>query len=284
MLVEKDHLGLSIRSQCSLLSMSRSSYYYRGCFLRAGDEEFLEKLDRLYLERPYYGSRRLSKELQKRGHKIGRNRVRRLMKILGIKAIYPKRRLSIRDKAHKIYPYLLKNLNIDSPNKAWAADITYIRLKQGFVYLVAIIDLFSRFILSWRLSNTLEADFCVDALVEALSKASPEYFNTDQGSQFTGNQFTEVLKHRGIKISMDGQGRMLDNIFIERFWRTVKYEEVYIKSYENVWDCRKSLKEYIEFYNNDRLHQTLEYRTPCEVYQGEGSRLGEEGDALKRAA
>ena len=253
-MIEPDHIRLSIRSQCKLLHMSRSSYYYKVRALRAGDREYLEALDRLYLERPYYGSRRLSKELQKRGHAIGRSRVRRLMRILGIKAIYPKRKLSIRDKSQKIYPYLLSHVNIDSPNKAWAADITYIRLRQGYLYLVAIIDLFSRFILSWRLSNSLEVDFCVDALEEALNKAKPGYFNTDQGSQFTSNQFTGLLKSRAIKISMDGQGRMIDNIFIERFWRSLKYEEVYIKSYEDVYECKKSLKEYIEFYNNEWLH------------------------------
>jgi putative transposase len=284
MMIEKNNSSLSIRFQCKLIDLNRSSYYYQGQGLRSGDQALLNELDEVYLKHPFYGSRRLKEELNRRGYHVGRGRVRRLMRILGIEAIYPKPALSLSDKEHKIYPYLLKNVEFDRPDKVWAADITYIRLRQGFVYLEAIIDLYSRFILSWRLSNTLEADFCVEALNEALSKATPEYFNTDQGTQFTSTRFIEVLKSNEIKISMDGRGRMLDNIFIERFWRSLKYEEVYIKSYENVRECRKSLNEYMNFYNQKRLHQSLNYLTPCEVYRGVGSKLEEEGDALKSAA
>lgn len=283
-MIEKNNSAMSIRDQCKLIDLNRSSYYYKSHSLRSGDQVLLDELDRIYLEQPFYGNRRLKEELKRRGFHAGRGRVRRLMRILGIEAIYPKPRLSIRDKEHKIYPYLLKTVEIDRPNKVWAADITYIRLRHGFVYLVAIIDIYSRFILSWRLSNTLETDFCVDALNEALSKATPEYFNTDQGSQFTSTRFIEVLKSSEIKISMDGRGRMLDNIFIERFWRSLKYEEVYIKSYESVWDCKKSLHEYMNFYNQRRLHQSLNYLTPCEVYRGVGSKIDETRDALKSAA
>jgi len=284
MMIEKNNSSLSIRSQCKLIGLNRSSYYYQGQGLRTGDQALLNELDEIYLKHPFYGSRRLKEELSRRGYHVGRDRVRRLMRILGIEAIYPKPVLSLRDKEHKIYPYLLKNVEIDRPDKVWATDITYIRLRQGFVYLVAIIDLYSRFILSWRLSNTLEADFCVEALNEALSKATPEYFNTDQGSQFTSTRFIEVLKSNEIKISMDGRGRMLDNIFIERFWRSLKYEEVYIKSYEGVWECRKSLNKYMNFYNQTRIHQSLNYLTPCEVYRGVGGKTEEKGDALKSAA
>ncbi len=284
MMIEKKNSALSIRDQCKVIGLNRSSYYYKRRPLRSGDQVLLNELDRLYLERPFYGTRRLSEQLKRRGFDVGRSRVRRLMGTLGITAIYPKRKLSIRDKEHKIYPYLLKTIPIDRPDKAWATDITYIPLRTGFVYLVAIIDLYSRYVLSWRLSNTLEADFCVDALAEALSRGIPEYFNTDQGSQFTSNRFTGVLKARGIKISMDGQGRMMDNIFIERFWRSLKYEEVYIKSYEGILDCKRNLKEYIEFYNKRRIHQSLGYLTPIEVYRGRGSQPGEKRDALKSAA
>lgn len=284
MMIEKNNPSLSIRFQCKVIDLNRSSYYYQGQRLRSGDQALLNELDEVYLKHPFYGSRRLKEELNRRGYHVGRGRVRRLMRILGIEAIYPKPALSLSDKEHKIYPYLLKNVEFDKPDKVWAADITYIRLRQGFVYLVAIIDLYSRFILSWRLSNTLEADFCVEALNEALSKATPEYFNTDQGAQFTSTRFIEVLKSNEIKISMDGRGRMLDNIFIERFWRSLKYEEVYIKSYENVRECRKGLNEYMNFYNQRRLHQSLNYLTPYEVYRGVGSKLEEEGDALKSAA
>lgn len=283
-MIEKEH-KLSIRNQCEILGINRANYYYTGQSTRTGDEVLLIKLDCLYLKQPFYGTRKMSEALKRKGFPVGRTRVRRLMRILGIEAIYPKKpRLSIGNKEHKIYPYLLNSVNIDRPNKVWAADITYIPMKKGFMYLVAIIDLYSRFVISWRLSNTLEADFCVDALKEALSIATPEYFNTDQGSQFTSNIFTEVLKANGIKISMDGKGRMLDNIFIERFWRSLKYEEVYINAYENVSDCKKGIEDYVKFYNYERFHQSLDYLIPIEVYEGHGRILGDKRDALNSAA
>jgi len=265
--VEKENQELSVRHQCEIFSLNRSSLYYERIGLSAEDERILEEMDKIYLDFPVYGSRRMSRELKRRGFKVGRLKARALMRILGVEAIYPRKRLSYPDKEHQIYPYLLRDVSIDRPNMAWAADLTYIRLKHGFVYLVAVMDLYSRYIVSWRISNTLETDFCCEALREALEKARPEYFNTDQGAQFTSRDFTSILKEEKIKISMDGKGRVIDNIFIERFWRTLKYEEVYTKSYESVWDCKKSIGEFIEKYNAQRLHQSLkEYDTPLEAY------------------
>jgi putative transposase len=232
------------------------------------DQRILDEMDKIYLDFPIYGSRRMSRELKRRGFKVGRQRARSLMRILGVEAIYPRKRLSFPDKEHQIYPYLLRDVSIDQPDMAWASDITYIRLKHGFVYLVAVMDLYSRYIVSWRISNTLETDFCCEALKEALKRGTPEYFNTDQGAQFTSKEFISILKSEKIKISMDGKGRVIDNIFIERFWRTLKYEEVYTKSYESVWECKESIREFIEKYNAQRLHQSLkEYDTPLEAYR-----------------
>lgn len=214
-------------------------------------------MDKIYLAFQTYGSRRMSRELRRRRFKVGRLKARSLMRILGVEAIYPRKRLSFPAKEHQIYPYLLGDVTIDRPDIAWAADLTYIRLKHGFVYLVAVTDLYSRYIVSWRISNTLEPDFCCEALKEALERGRPEYFNTDQGAQFTSREFTSILQDKKIKISMDGKGRVRDNIFIERFWRTLKYEEVYTKSYESVWECKKSIGEFIRKYNQDRLHQSL---------------------------
>ena len=267
-IVEKDHEDLSVRQQCELLALNRSSLYYERRGLSEEDQAILDEMDRIYLDFPYYGSRRMSRELRRRGYTIGRQKTRRLMRILGVEAIYPRKRLSIPDKEHQVYPYLLRDVAIDRPDVAWAADVTYIRLKHGFVYLVAVMDIFSRYIVSWKLSTTLEADFCCEALGEALRSGKPEYFNTDQGSQFTSDDFTSILKDRKVQISMDGKGRVIDNIFIERFWRTLKYEEVYTKCYESVEDCRRSIRSYIDRYNRMRLHQSLgEYDTPFEAYR-----------------
>jgi len=258
---------MSVRRQCEVLSLKRSSLYYERRGLSEEDQAILNDMDRIYLDFPYYGSRRLSRELKRRGYAVGRQKARSLMRILGVEAIYPRKRLSIPDKEHQIYPYLLRDVTIDRPDVAWATDITYIRLKHGFVYLVAVIDLYSRYIVSWKLSTTLETDFCCEALKQALKIGRPEYFNTDQGSQFTSEDFTSILKDRKIQISMDGKGRVIDNIFIERFWRTLKYEEVYTKCYESVEDCRRSIRSYIDRYNSVRLHQSLgEYDTPLEAY------------------
>ena len=266
--MEKDNQQLSIRRQCEIFSFNRSCLYYERIGLSEEDQRILDEMDKIYLDFPIYGSRRMSRELKRRGFKVGRQRARSLMRILGVEAIYPRKRLSFPDKEHQIYPYLLRDVTIDGPDVAWAADITYIRLKHGFVYLVAVMDLYSRYIVSWRISNTLETDFCCEALKEALERGRPEYFNTDQGAQFTSRDFTSILKSKKIKISMDGKGRVIDNIFIERFWRTLKYEEVYTKSYETVWECKKSIGEFIEKYNAQRLHQSLGiYDTPLEAYR-----------------
>jgi len=267
-MVEKDHEVLSVRRQSELLAFNRSSLYYERIGLSEEDQVILNEMDRIYLDFPYYGSRRMSRELKRRGYSVGRHKARRLMRLLGVEAIYPRKRLSIPDKEHKIYPYLLRGVSIDRPDVAWAADITYIRLRHGFVYLVAVMDIYSRYIVSWELSTTLETDFCCEALREALKSGRAEYFNTDQGSRFTSEDFTSILKERGIQISMDGKGRVIDNIFIERFWRTLKYEEVYTKCYETVEECRRSIRSYIDRYNRVRLHQSLgKYDTPLEAYR-----------------
>jgi putative transposase len=228
--------------------------------------ELMKLIDRIYLEVPIFGSRKITDCLKRLGHKVNRKRVQRLMRLIGIRAIYRRPRTSKPVKGHKVYPYLLKGLEIDRPNQVWAADITYIPMAKGFLYLVAIIDWYSRYVLSWRLSNTLDADFCIDALEEALRKGRPEIFNTDQGSQFTDEEFTEILKKHNIQISMDGKGSYNDNLFIERLWRTVKYEEVYLKVYHDGREARISLGKYFRFYNFGRPHQSLGYKTPAEVY------------------
>jgi len=232
--VEKDNQQLSVRRQCEIFSFNRSCLYYERIGLSEEDERILDEMDKIYMDFPVYGSRRMSRELKRRGFKVGRDKARTLMRILGVEAIYPRKRLSFPNKEHQIYPYLLRDVTIDRPNIAWATDITYIRLKHGHVYLVAVMDIYSRYIVSWRISNTLEADFCCEALKEALGEAKPVYFNTDQGSQFTSREFTSILKDNGIQISMDGKGRVIDNIFIERFWRTLKYEEVYEQASGNL--------------------------------------------------
>jgi putative transposase len=268
-MLDRDHPNLSIRSQCGLLNLSRSTLYYRPRQRNPQDQEIQEIMDEMFTDHPYYGTRRLSEVLKRKGYQVGRGKVRRLMRTLGIEALYPGKKLSIPNKTHKIYPYLLRGVRVDRPNKVWATDITYIRLRQGFVYLVAIIDHYSRYILSWRLSNTLDSSFCVESLQEAIETYGvPEYFNTDQGAQFTCERFIGELKKHKIKISMDGKGRALDNIFIERFWRTLKYEEVYIKSYKNVMDCKENLLNYFHKYNYHRLHQGNGYLTPIEAFSG----------------
>jgi len=226
----------------------------------------MKLIDRHYLEAPFYGARKIAACLRSQGYIVNRKRVRRLMNLMGLKAIYRRPRTSKPAPGHKIYPYLPGDMKITRPNQVWAADITYIPMKRGFLYLVAIIDWYSRFVLAWRLSNTLEADFCVEALREALKKGKPEIFNTDQGSQFTCEAFTKILEAKDIKISMDGKGSYNDNLFIERLWRTVKYEEVYLKAYRDGSEARQCLDSYFRFYNAGRPHQSLAYRTPGEVY------------------
>lgn len=259
---------LSINQQCALLGLARSSYYYDHQPESAYNLGLMRLLDEQYMRRPFYGSRRMRDWLRMQGHRVCRDRVRRLMRLMGIEAIYPKPRLSIKEKEHRIYPYLLRDLTIDHADQVWAADITYIRLRRGFAYLVAIMDWYSRYVVSWELSLTLETDFCVSALNYALTGRAPEIFNTDQGSQFTSEVFTDRLKEAGIQISMDGRGRTFDNIMIERLWRSVKYEEVYLKDYEDFIDARKGMSAYFLFYNNERPHQSLGSRPPVEVYSG----------------
>jgi putative transposase len=224
-------------------------------------------LDEQYLLTPFFGIRRMVVALEKAGHRVNRKRVQRLMRLMGLEAIYPKPRLSNKEEDHKVYPYLLRGLVVDRPDQVWASDITYIRLRRGFVYLVAIMDWFSRYVLSWSVSITMDVHFCLDALERALNRAKPEIFNTDQGSQFTSRDFTGMLGKEGIKISMDGRGRAFDNIFVERLWRSVKYEEVYMKDYPDVAECIEGLGAYFRFYNEQRPHQSLGYRTPCRVYR-----------------
>lgn len=226
----------------------------------------MDLLDRQFTKTPFYGSRRLTVGLNRQGHGVNRKRVQRLMRLMGLEAIYPKPNLSKSHQDHEIFNYLLKGVQIRKPDYVWSTDITYIRIGRGFVYLTAVMDWFSRYVLSWKLSNTLEPDFCVEALNEALALSLPFIFNMDQGSQYTSKQFLKPLKDNGIKISMNSKGRALDNIFVERLWRTVKYEEVYIKEYRTAKDAHVSLKEYFLFYNNERLHQSLDYLTPAEVY------------------
>ncbi len=237
----------------------------------------MKLIDRQYLVTPFYGARKIAAWLKGQNYSVNRKRVRRLMQIMGFKAIYRRPRTSKPAPGHKIYPYLLGGMKITRPNQVWAADITYIPMARGFLYLVAIIDVYSRYVLSWRLSNTLEAGFCVEALEEALRKARPEIFNTDQGSQFTGEAFTGLLDNHGVRISMDGKGSYNDNLFIERLWRTVKYEEVYLKAYQDGKDARGSLGEYFQFYNTERPHQALGYQTPAEMFASTTVEVASEG-------
>jgi putative transposase len=261
---------LSIKRQCQILSLNRSTVYYRAVGVSEADLELMRRIDEMHLKRPFYGSRRIRDWLQDEGHGVNRKKVQRLMRQMGIMALYPKRKTSQPDKGHKHYPYLLRGLDINRPNQVWCADVTYIPMAHGFVYLVAVMDWYSRRVLSWRLSNTLDADSCVEALEEALAMyGAPEIFNTDQGCQFTSDEFTKVLKRADVDISMDGKGRWIDNVFIERLWRSLKYEEVYLRAYDSVAEARERIDLYFRFYNHARRHQSLGRRTPEQVYTGD---------------
>ena len=258
---------LSVTRQCELLDIPRSTFYHLPAPVSDADLELMRLIDHCHTELPFYGSRRIVTWLEDEGHTVNRKRVRRLMRTMGIVACYPKRNLSVANQAHRVYPYLLRHLDIQRPNQVWCTDITYIPMARGFVYLVAVMDWYSRKVLSWKLSNTLDSQFCVDALETAIERyGAPEIFNTDQGSQFTSDEFISVLKRNDIQISMDGKGRWLDNVFIERLWRSVKYEEVYLKAYDSVAHARRSLGNYFTFYNVRRRHQTLDRQTPDGVY------------------
>jgi putative transposase len=264
--VDRRHPSLSVVLQCKLLGVSRSGLYYQPVGISQEDLILMKLIDCQYLVTPFYGARRMSAWLKKQGHQVNRKRVRRLMRIMGLKAIYRRPRTSKPAPGHKIYPYLLSGMEITRPNQVWSADITYIPMARGFLYLVAIIDWYSRYVISWRLSNTMDSGFCIEALKDALRKGRPDIFNTDQGAQFTDEAFTGLLKQHGVRISMDGKGRYSDNLFIERLWRTVKYEEVYLKAYQNGREARVGIGDYFRFYNLERPHQALGYLTPAEVF------------------
>ena len=259
---------MTVKRQAELLDLSRANVYYRPRPVSERDLKLMRRIDELHLEAPFYGARKLAAQLHREGHEIGRKHVRTLMRRMGIEALYRKPRTSIPAREATIYPYLLENLVIDRPNQVWAADLTYLPMAHGFMYLMAILDVASRKVLAWRLSNTLTADFCVEALEEALTKfGPPEIFNTDQGSQFTSEEWITPLKAAGVAISMDGKGRWIDNVFIERLWRSVKYEEVYLRAYAN--GTKRALADnLLPFYNERRVHETLGYATPDEVYFG----------------
>lgn len=272
--MEPSNPDISIERQCELLGLPRSSYYYQPKGESPLNLKLMHLLDERYTQTPFYGSPKMTLWLNKQGYRVNHKRVERLLQLMGLKAICPKPDTSKSHPEHKIYPYLLRDVEIDHVDQVWSADITYIRLSSGFLYLVAVLDWFSRYVLSWRFSNTLEGSFCVEALEAALRTKQPGIFNTDQGTQFTSGEFTGVLKDRGIAISMDGRGRCLDNIFVERLWRTVKYEEVYLHDYQTPTEAYLGLKKYFEFYNRERFHQSLGYKTPDEVYNFESKNAG----------
>jgi putative transposase len=263
MMIDSRHRKISIERQCELVGLSRSSYYYQA----KGEDEYnlllMRLIDEQYTRRPILGVRRMTDYLRRLGHVVNHKRVARLM---GLSAIYPRPKTSISSKEHRKYPYLLRGLSIDRPNQVWCTDVTYIRLHAGFVYLTAIMDWYSRYVLSWRLSNTLDTGFCLEALDEALGVNTPDIFNSDQGVQFTSSAFTSLLESNDVRISMDGVGRCFDNIMVERLWRSVKYEEVYLKDYQSLPEARSSISDYFTYYNLERPHQSHDYRTPYEVY------------------
>ena len=266
-MIDPHNKKLSLLRQCKLLRLSRSSIYYKPRPIKPKDLELMRIIDEQYMKTPSYGSRSMTSFLQRLGFRVNRKRIQRLMRLMGLEAIYPKPKTSRPHPDHRVYPYLLRGLTIGRPNQVWAADITYIPMARGFMYLVVVMDWYSRKMLSCRISNTLDADFCVEALQEALSRfGTPEIFNTDQGAQFTSNAFTEVLKSHGVSISMDGRGRCQDNIFIERLWWTLKYHYLYQWTFENGPDLRLGLKRWFEYYNHERFHQALDDLTPDEVY------------------
>ena len=265
-MIETGHPELSIRRQCELVGLNRSSYYYQPANETDFNLELMLLIDEQYMKTPYYGYPKMTAHLRRAGYQINPKRIRRLMRKMDLMAIYPKPRTTIFAPENKVYPYLLRGLAITRPNQVWSTDITYIPMQKGFMYLVAVMDWFSRYVLSWKLSNTLDGAFCLDALHEALELGKPEIFNSDQGVQFTANAFTGTLEGVGIQVSMDGRGRAFDNIFIERLWRSVKYEDIYIKDYGTVPTLDIGLYLYFMLYNTERPHQNLDYRTPAEVH------------------
>ena len=269
-MIDSDHPRLSVSRQCLLLALPRSTRYHQPRPILPENLLFMKLIDELYMLYPFYGSRQMARALRRQGYDINRKRIQRLMRVMGLEAIYRKPNLSRANAAHRVYPYLLRNLTVLRPNQVWATDITYIPVRGGFAYLCAVIDWHSRCVLAWELSNTLDAAFCVRVLKKAIQlHGVPEIFNTDQGCQFTSEEFTRVLLAHGIKISMDGKGRCLDNVFVERLWRSVKYEEVYLKAYANVLEAERSLGAYFHFYNERRPHSSHDGQTPWEVYRNQ---------------
>jgi len=273
--IDPDHKELSIAKQCSLIGLTRSNYYKHlqpteVNIVTDQNQLYMRLIDEEYTRHPFYGSRKIKRWLVDQGYAVNRKRVQRLMRLMGIQSIAPKPFTSKANKSHKKYPYLLGDMDITEPNQAWCTDITYIRLPGGFVYLTAVMDWHSRFVLSWEVSITMETDFCINAVKSAIRRhGKPEVFNSDQGAQYTSTGFTDILKENDIKISMDGKGRWMDNVFIERLWRSVKYEEVYTKEYGSVKELTSALHRYFEFYNFERRHQALDEKTPAEMYHGE---------------
>ena len=266
-MIARDHPGLSLSRQCRILAISRSSFYYAPKGESADNLALMRRIDELFMKYPFFGSRQMVRQLRREGVAVGRHRVRRLMRLMGLEAIYQAPRTSAPHPAHRVYPYLLGGMAIDRPNRVWCADITYIPVQRGFLYLVAIMDWATRHVLAWRLSNTMDASFCVEALEEALDRyGSPDIFNTDQGSQFTSFDFTGVLGRSDVTISMDGRGRCMDNIFIERLWRSLKYEAIYLHELTDGFKAMRVIAEWIEFYNTKRPHSSLDGRTPAEAY------------------
>jgi putative transposase len=271
-LIEHDVPHLSICRKCELLGLNRSTYYLPPAAESEEDLRLMRSIDEQYLKTPFYGSRRMTVFLVRRGEAVNRKRVRRLMAIMGLEALHPKPRTTVAAPDARAYPYLLRDRVLTHINEVWSSDITYIPMKHGFMYLTAVIDWYSRYVLSWRLSNTLEGRFCLEALEEALTLGRPEIFNTDQGSQFTSREYTGRLEEAGIAVSRDGRGRALDNVFVERLWRSVKYEDIYIKDYDQVNELESGLTAYFRFYDEDRPHQSLDYQTPGEVYRAGASK------------
>jgi putative transposase len=268
-----DHPELSVRRQCELLGLSRSSLYYEPVPETADNLRLMRLIDAEYTAHPFLGSRRMTRWLMEQREAVNRKRVQRLMRLMGLEAIYPKPKLSAAGRGHRIYPYLLRHVSIERPDQVWSTDITYVPLARGFMYLAAIIDWYSRYVLAWRLSNTLDGSFCLDMLEEALSRGKPEVFNTDQGVQFTAQAWTSRLETARVAVSMDGRRRCLDNVFVERLWRSVKQEDIYINRYEAVPQLQQGLGRYFPYYNEERFHQSLDYRTPAAVYrEGRGQR------------
>ena len=259
---------MSVGRQCELLGLARSSFYYEPAAETATNLALMRLIDQRYTERPFYGSRKMTIWLQGEGHEVNRKRVRRLMRLMGLEAVYPKPNLSAAGQGHKVFPYLLRGVTIGRVGQVWSTDITYVPLASGFMYLAAVIDWFSRYVIAWRLSNTLDGSFCLELLDESLARGRPEVFNTDQGVQFTALAFTSRLEAAGVQVSMDGKGRCLDNVFVERLWRTVKYEDIYLRGYETVSDLTQGLGRYFPFYNEERPHQALGYQTPAAIYRG----------------